>query len=407
MRDSLCNEEACKEGIEYHKDFITKRKESIESLKEDEKNGVQRYPNDNKSIIESRYLRIFTYQIEDIRAKYSLGDDIREIEGDFHSAIDHLEHTGTREIGYVFMLWVVSLGILLETDKRNLERIGKIVEEKEVNDALIDYLLCASDIGWAKMTNAYCEESPYAKTREIIELAEIDQGAASERLQTYMEKEWLTGHRGYGWKNAHKDPGYVGFWSFETAALAKILKLDDASLIHHNRYPYDLAHYKNEMVFKPVVFGEPVIEEEIEVGPEGIGNNPSLEKIIPIRWHAFIDVFIQDYQDLDAHSFYEKYKETVGLDQIWFSFDDYVKENEQNNLLGTLIVFALTKKGYILQIDYKEDLADYESFLKNYWKHKEIKMIQFMLDNDQNYYALVPVDSDVSRMYEVIIKDVE
>ncbi len=45
-------------------------------------------------------------------------------------------------------------------------------------------------------------------------------------------------------KNAHKEPGYVGYWSFETAAIVKILGLDDTSLKGNNHYPYDLAHYK-------------------------------------------------------------------------------------------------------------------------------------------------------------------
>src|SRR5699024_12185645 len=44
--------------------------------------------------------------------------------------------------------------------------------------------------------------------------------------------------------------GYVGFWSFESAAFAKILGLDDAGLKDNNHYPYDLAHYKNTMSFQ-------------------------------------------------------------------------------------------------------------------------------------------------------------
>ncbi|MGR5908925.1 hypothetical protein ACT7DL_29480 [Bacillus paranthracis] len=35
-------------GIEYHKEFIEENREEIKSLEEDEKNGIQRYPNDNK-----------------------------------------------------------------------------------------------------------------------------------------------------------------------------------------------------------------------------------------------------------------------------------------------------------------------------------------------------------------------
>ena len=73
-----------------------------------------------------------------------------------------------------------------------------------IQDALIDFLLCASDIGYTKITNNYFKENPYAKTREIIELAETDKKEASKRLQKYMEKEWFKGHYDYEWKNAHK-----------------------------------------------------------------------------------------------------------------------------------------------------------------------------------------------------------
>ncbi len=39
--------------------------------------------------------------MEDIRAKYSLGEEISVIEEDFHNAIYDLENTGSREIGYL------------------------------------------------------------------------------------------------------------------------------------------------------------------------------------------------------------------------------------------------------------------------------------------------------------------
>ena len=69
---------------------------------------------------------------------------------------------------------MISLGILLETDKKNLVSLAKLVEKENMNDAVIDFLLCASDIGYTKMTNVYFKENPYAKTREIIELAQTD-----------------------------------------------------------------------------------------------------------------------------------------------------------------------------------------------------------------------------------------
>ncbi|OUB72804.1 hypothetical protein BK744_18285 [Bacillus thuringiensis serovar zhaodongensis] len=410
MRDYLCIEEKCREGIEYHKEFIEENREDIKSLEEDTKNGIQRYSKDNKSIIEGTYLANFRYEMEDIRAKYSLGEDVSVIEEDFHNAIYDLENTGSREIGYLSLIWMISLGILLETDKKNIERLKKIVDKKNVNDAVIDFLLCASDIGYTKMMNRYYKENPYAKTREIIELAQIDKKEASKRLQTYMEKEWFRGHYDYEWKNAHKEPGYVGYWSFETAALAKILELDDISLKGNNHYPYDLAHYKNEMKFKHIDLSEYHYEdetEEIEDIVEGIENNPALENIIPPKWHSLVNELIHDYKNMDDSSFYEKYKKTIGIGQVWFLPQEYEEENEQKNLLGSLIVFALTVRDYILQLDYKEDLEDYIDNLKNFWNVSETKLVQFMLENDQNYYAWVPKEVNIPNMYEVKIESVD
>lgn len=409
MRDHLCIEEKCREGIEYNKKFIDENIKEIKDLEEDEKNSIQRYPNDNKSIIEETYISNFVYETENINAKYSLGEKINTMVEDFENAITDLENKGEREVGYINLLWMISLGILLETDKKNMVRLAKLVEIENIKDSVIDYLLCASDIGYTKITNVHFKENPYAKTKEIIELAQTDKKEASKRLQTYMEKEWFKGHYDYEWKNAHKEPGYVGFWSFETAALAKILELDDTSLINNNHYPYDLAHYKNSMKFKLISLSDYNTEQEIEEISEiieGIENNPLLEKVIPIRWHSFVNELIHDYEVMDDSSFYEKYKKLIGLDQIWFLLQEYKKENEQKNLLGSLIVFAMTEKGYILQLDYKEDVEDYYSGMKNYWNDSKTKLIQFILNNDQNYYALVPMDANVEEMYEVIVKDV-
>ncbi|WP_242302628.1 PoNi-like cognate immunity protein [Bacillus cereus group sp. BfR-BA-01361] len=410
MRDHLCIEEKCKRGIEYHKEFIEENREEIKSLEEDEKNGIQRYPNDNKSIILENYLSNFIHEMNDIRAMYSLGEDISKMEVYFYNAIDDLEYTGASKVGYIYMLWIISLGILLETDKKNIERLKKIVDKKNVNDAVIDFLLCASDIGYTKMTNVYFKENPYAKTREIIELAQTDKKEASKRLQTYMEKEWFKGHYDYEWKNAHKEPGYVGYWSFETAAIVKILGLDDTSLKDNNHYPYDLAHYKNEMKFKHIDLSEYHYEdetEEIEDIVEGIENNPALENMIPPKWHSLVNELIHDYENMDDSSFYEKYKKTIEIGQVWFLPQEYEEENEQKNLLGSLIVFALTVREYILQLDYKEDLEDYIDNLKNFWNVSETKLVQFMLENDQNYYAWVPKEANIPNMYEVKIESVD
>ncbi|MEI3611235.1 PoNe immunity protein domain-containing protein [Pseudogracilibacillus sp. SO30301A] len=409
MRDHLCVEGNCKDGLEYKQKFINYYSDRIQSIKEDIKNENQKLPKDSKSIIEESYLSNFSSKIDVIRGKYSLGQSNISIENDFNCAISDLDYIGNREVAYLKLLWAISLGLLLETDKQNMKRLAKIVERQNMEDFVVDYLLLASDIGWKKVRNIFEKEVPYTNTKEIIELAEADKKEASKRLQTYMENEWFQGHYDYEWRNAHKRRGYLGFWSFETAAIAKILKLDDSTLKDNNHYPYDLVHYKNSMTFKDFTLSKYLIEtdiEEPEDWEEGIENNPALEKIIPIKWHSFVNELISDYQTLDDDQFYEKYKEPMELNQIWFFKDEYKEENKEKNLLGSLIVFALTQRDFILQLDYKDDLEDYVHIIKNFWKESETKLIQFMLDNDQNYYALVPKDVDIRNMYEVIVKDV-
>lgn len=98
MRDPLCIEEKCREGIEYNKEFIEENREEIKSFEEDERNGIQRKAKDNKSLIEGRYLLNFNYELEDINAKYSLGEAIHTIEGDFDKALIDLRHIGKMKL---------------------------------------------------------------------------------------------------------------------------------------------------------------------------------------------------------------------------------------------------------------------------------------------------------------------
>src|SRR5699024_3390306 len=220
MRDLLCDEEDCREGIEFYNKIIIDNREEINGLKEDIKNGIQRYRRDNEVIIKDTYYGIFEYYLENIRAHYSLGDPVDILHKGFTEAIQDLEKSEKERIGYLNLLWMVSLGILLETDKENIKKLSEIIKKQQLNDFVIDYLLCACDIGWSHISNSFDKEIPYANTKEIVELAETDKDAASDRLFTYMEKEWFRGHYDFEWKNAHNEPGYVGFWSFESAALA-------------------------------------------------------------------------------------------------------------------------------------------------------------------------------------------
>ncbi|ABN52428.1 uncharacterized protein DUF1911 [Acetivibrio thermocellus AD2] len=407
MRDPLCSESYLLETIEYDKEGICKSKKKIVILKDDMEKGIQRYPRDNQSIIYATFLHMFMYNTEMLTAKYSLGSHPDEMIEDYLNGIEYLENVGEEKVWYIDLLWMLSLGILLEVDKQDLKRLACVIEKQKKEDALMDFLLKACDIGWNHNTSEYERKNPYAKTAEIIQMAlhDKDREKASKRLQQYIEKEWIKGHNDLDFKNAHKEPGYVGLWSFEAAALAKILGLDDSALKDNNHYPYDLAHYKNGMSFDLSWYGVPVEEEakEEEAIVYGIPNNPELEQIIPAKFHSFVNEVIGDYNTLSDEEFWKKYN----LREIWFDVKEYEEDNKAKNMLGTIIVFLLVEKEYILQLDYKEDLVDYIEDIDNYWGKEEVKLISFEVDNDQQYYAYVPKTAAIDSLYEVKLTEVE
>jgi len=407
MRDPLCSESYLLETIEYDKEGICKSKKKIVILKDDMEKGIQRYPRDNQSIIYATFLHMFMYNTEMLTAKYSLGSHPDEMIEDYLNGIEYLENVGEEKVWYIDLLWMLSLGILLEVDKQDLKRLACVIEKQKKEDALMDFLLKACDIGWNHNTSEYERKNPYAKTAEIIQMAlhDKDREKASKRLQQYIEKEWIKGHNDLDFKNAHKEPGYVGLWSFEAAALAKILGLDDSALKDNNHYPYDLAHYKNGMSFDLSWYGVPVEEEakEEEAIVYGIPNKPELEQIIPAKFHSFVNEVIGDYNTLTDEEFWKKYN----LREIWFDVKEYEEDNKAKNMLGTIIVFLLVEKEYILQLDYKEDLVDYIEDIDNYWGKEEVKLISFEVDNDQQYYAYVPKTAAIDSLYEVKLTEVE
>ncbi|WP_369011753.1 PoNi-like cognate immunity protein [Acetivibrio thermocellus] len=407
MRDLLCDESYLLETIEFNKDEIYEKKEKIIMLKNDMEKGIQRYPRDNQSIIYATYRGMFMSNLDILMAEYSLGNHPDTMLEDYLDGIIYLENIGNERAGYISLLWMLSLGILLEVDNENLKRLACVIEKQKIEDALIDFLLKACDIGWYHNTSEYERKNPYAKTAEIIQIAlhDKDREKASKRLQQYVEKEWIKGHNDLDFKNAHKEPGYVGLWSFEAAALAKILGLDDSALKDNNHYPYDLAHYKNGMSFDLSWYGVPVEEEakEEEAIVYGITNKPELEQIIPAKFHSFVNEVIGDYNTLTDEEFWKKYN----LREIWFDVKEYKEDNKAKNMLGTIIVFLLVEKEYILQLDYKEDLVDYIEDIDNYWGKEEVKLISFEVDNDQQYYAYVPKTAAIDSLYEVKLTEVE
>jgi len=115
MRDPLCDESYLLKKIEINKNkYIRKLKDKIVELEVDIEKGIQRYPRDNQSIIYASFLHMFMYNTETLIAKYSLGSHPDEMIEDYLNGIEYLENVGEEKVWYIDLLWMLSLGILLE-----------------------------------------------------------------------------------------------------------------------------------------------------------------------------------------------------------------------------------------------------------------------------------------------------
>lgn len=405
MRDSLCKESDLRKTIDFNEETIPEDKEEIKQLLQDIKEGVQRYPRKPEEIIYDSKGSMFSTYYKMIRAKYSLGMDCKSLEMDYLDMLPYVVDVGSKKIGYVNFIEVFSLGILLEVSDAELDKLVRIADEEMLDDCLFDFLVQACGLNREYVSKGYQKENPYKETEKIIQFAKEDKKKAEKELETYMKEKWFQGHYDYEWKNAHKKYGYVGFWSFETGALAKIFDLDDAMLQDNNHYPYDLVHYKSEKKFITKCYtAEKKWEMEDCAEDDTIEcmANKELEQIIPNQFRKMINQVIEDYKKLDDLFFWEKYN----LSDIWYTVEMFMKENQNKELLGNIIVNLLVEEGYIVQLDYKEEPEDYMDEIKNFWLDVSTKLVQFDLNNDQYYYALIPKDSDVNSLYEVGIKNV-
>ena len=405
MRDERCNMKIIETEIKIILESVDNAIKAIGQLLEDEKQGIQRNPRKNMDVIEFKKQGIPTDLRDLFDDQYSADKIVMPYEDIVSMIIEYTVQNEFTQSGYINVLRQISQAILLEMEKEKLQVLVDKLDKDEYNDILIDYLLSAYGIKRAFKSDKYFREKPYIIAGKICEVAQHDKQKAKEMLEEYITKEYLKGHDDLDWPNAAKKWSlYRGLWSYEAAAIAKLYDIDDSELKDNPNYPYDLAHYKSGVVaqgnIEPVT---PVVEKEVEEDyVVGIPLNPEFEKFIAPKFHAKVNEFIADFGKLSDQEFFDKYE----LIELYIDLDAYLKEKNSRPILGTLIVLFLTAEDYILQIDWKEDFNDYKDYVKNYWgKDIPTRIITFELDNDQQYYARVPVESKLIDMYEVTVRD--
>lgn len=181
--------------------------------------------------------------------KYSGGYPIASMKGDLLAALTLIEENwdyppNPESAPYYFdsypkLVWMISIGILLDLQEEEFAPLVKVVDQAGGKDWLLEYLL-AYRIQSRPAIDALIFPKPYVSIKAALD--ESDPAKRAAILKRYLEKEWYPGHKEVYWYDNHKSKHdtFFGYWSFETAAVVKIAGIDDSSFRDNQYYPKDM-----------------------------------------------------------------------------------------------------------------------------------------------------------------------
>lgn len=139
-----------------------------------------------------------------------------------------------RNIVYEDLLNLLSLSVMLNLNKRN--EINNLIENNKViieKDRLLKFIASYLKGEVPKWDN---------KITLKKEFSELDKVFSEDDKESMMLKyldTWYEKHSKYGWYNSHQGnlDTYCGYWSFESAAIANILSINESELQISKYYP--------------------------------------------------------------------------------------------------------------------------------------------------------------------------
>ena len=92
---------------------------------------------------------------------------------------------------YLKMLWLLSIGIMLEYDDNVIHELLMLIDKKEVKDRVYDVLLNYRFPERKKLADCVFDNIPYRAILEVSDLAKTDKTQAIKRLEKYLKKSGI------------------------------------------------------------------------------------------------------------------------------------------------------------------------------------------------------------------------
>ncbi|MBJ8450267.1 DUF1911 domain-containing protein [Acinetobacter bereziniae] len=189
--------------------------------------------------------QVFNISLHTVIAQYSAGFSSEQMKDSFLDLIPRFEagwcntENNDNKIyfdGYIQALWMVSLAILLDVAVGDFQRIVNTLEGKNSQDMILDVLIST------QLPRQKSEQLLYPQKFEFIKKLIDTQNI--EGFKDYLDRKWYPSMKQTYWFDLDKNKNdvFFGYWSFESAAIVKLLKLDDTILKWQRYYPFDLIH---------------------------------------------------------------------------------------------------------------------------------------------------------------------
>lgn len=267
MRDTI-------KEFDYFRDYISR--EDLLHKKRVKEISQNKVPIDRIEIVKADMSKNKLYQSI---AKYSSGYIVSDMLPDLYNAIN-LTYEGWKKKGtwkiydnelgflnqysfsaYYQMLTMLSLGYLLNIPNEKFQLLVDVVDRDNIKDKLFEFIMLAKlphrkAIESESYQKFFFIPEAFDRLRQII--GSSDKDYATKQLGIYLGEDWYHIQKDTGIKDSHKSKHniYYGYWSFETAAIVKIMGLDDSSFIDNQYYPKDLVHRQEETPKKKGLLGK-------------------------------------------------------------------------------------------------------------------------------------------------------
>ena len=100
---------------------------------------------------------------------YSKGNPVEEIKRIYSVIADYEVKTWSLEkgSGYLSLLKTLSLAVLLNAEKEEIDKLKELLKKENVKDYLIDYMMNYLDKNWGKETEELMFKSPFNKLKKV------------------------------------------------------------------------------------------------------------------------------------------------------------------------------------------------------------------------------------------------